>query len=51
MDSFQYDFFGEMYAEGAMRVGKYGFPQLAAEDYIPTKQVRPFNYLLYKIEK
>ena len=46
MDSFQYDFFGEMYAEGAMRVGKYGFPQLAAEDYIPTKQVRPFNYLL-----
>lgn len=46
MDCFQYDLFGEMYAETAMKVGKYGFPQLAEETYIPTKQVKPFNYLM-----
>ena len=46
MDFFQYDLLGEVYAGGAVRVGKYGFPQLAEEAYIPTKQVKPFNYLL-----
>lgn len=44
--SFQYDFFGDIYAGDANRVGKYGFPQLAEEDYIPTQQVKPFNYML-----
>lgn len=46
MDYFQYSFQGEIYAETSTKVGKYGFPQLAEEDYVPTKQVRPFNYLL-----
>ena len=46
MDNFQYDLYGEMYAGTAVKVGKYGFPQLAEENYIPTKQVKPFNYLL-----
>lgn len=46
MDSFQYDLYGELYAGTAVKVGKYGFPQLAEESYIPTKQVKPFNYLL-----
>lgn len=44
--SFQYDFFGDIYAGDANCVGKYGFPQLAEEDYIPTQQVKPFNYML-----
>lgn len=43
---FQYDFLGDIYAGDADRVGKYGFPQLAEEDYIPTQQVKPFNYML-----
>lgn len=46
MDNFQYDLYGEMYAGTAVKVGKYGFPQLAEEDYIPTQQVKPFNYML-----
>ena len=46
MASFQYDLYGELYTGTAMKVGKYGFPQLAEENYIPTKQVKPFNYLL-----
>lgn len=43
---FQYDFLGELYTKGSVRVGKYGFPQIAEERYIPTQQVKPFNYLL-----
>ena len=43
---FQYDFLGEIYAGNAERVGKYGFPQLEAEEHIPTQQVRPFNYMM-----
>jgi len=46
MDVFQYDFYGEFYAGTATKVGEYGFPQLAEEKHIPTKQVRSFNYLL-----
>jgi hypothetical protein len=46
MDYFQYDLYGEIYAGTSKRVGKYGFPQLAEEKFIPSKQVRPFNYLL-----
>lgn len=45
-DCFQYDFYGEIYASSAVRVGKYGFPQLAEETYIPTQQVKPFNYMM-----
>ncbi len=46
MDCFQYDLFGELYAGDAVKVGRYGFPQLAKETYIPTQQVKPFNYLM-----
>lgn len=46
MDNFQYDLYGEIYAGTAVKVGKYGFPQLAKENYIPTKNVKSFNYLL-----
>lgn len=46
MDCFQYDFLGEIYTETAVKVGKYGFPQLTEEHYIPTNQVKPFNYLM-----
>ncbi len=46
MDFFQYDLYGELYAGTAVKVGRYGFPQLAEENYIPSKQVKPFNYLL-----
>ena len=45
-ENFQYDLFGEMYAQNAIRVGKYGFPQLAEERNIPSQQVRPFNYMM-----
>lgn len=41
----QYDLMGEIYAEGADRVGKYGFPQLRQEKWIPT-QTKSFNYML-----
>lgn len=43
---FQYDFLGNLYAGDAEKVGKYGFPQLREENWVPTKNVRPFNYLL-----
>ena len=43
---FQYDLFGEIYAKDALRVGKYGFPQLAEEVSVPSQQVRPFNYMM-----
>lgn len=43
---FQYDLYGEIYASDAIRVGRYGVPQLAKENYIPTQQVRPFNYMM-----
>lgn len=43
---FQYDFWGEMYAGDADKVGKYGFPQLKKENWIPTEEVKSFNYLL-----
>lgn len=43
---FQYDLLGEIYAGGSERVGRYGFPQLAEENYVPTQQVRPFNYMM-----
>ena len=46
MDNFQYDLYGEIYAGTAVKVGKYGFHQLAKENYIPTKNVKSFNYLL-----
>lgn len=46
MDCFQYDLYGEMYAGTAVKVGKYGFPQLAEESYIPTRPVKTFNYML-----
>ena len=41
----QYDLYGELYAGNAKRVGKYGFPQLQEEQWIPTK-AKSFNYLL-----
>lgn len=41
----QYDLMGEIYAGDAVRVGKYGFPQLAEEHWIPT-EAKSFNYLL-----
>ena len=41
----QYDLFGEIYAGDAKRVGKYGFPQLSTEQWIPT-QAKSFNYLM-----
>ena len=41
----QYDLFGEIYAGDAERVGKYGFPQLSEEQWIPT-QAKSFNYLM-----
>ena len=46
MDYFQYDILGELYAGDAKRVGKYGFPQLSKEAFIPSNQVKPFNYML-----
>lgn len=42
---FQYDFFGEIYAAGAERVGKHGFPQLQEEKWIPEEPVASYNYL------
>ncbi len=45
-EHFQYDFYGEIYAGDAVRVGKYGFPQLAPEKHVPTQQVRPYNYMM-----
>lgn len=46
MTCFQYDFLGEIYAAGAKKVGKYGFPQLQAEQWIPEEKIISFNYLL-----
>lgn len=46
MDYFQYDFYGELYASEATKIGKYGFPQLMKENHVPTTQIKPFNYLL-----
>ena len=46
LDYFQYDLLGEIYAAGAERVGKYGFPQLQEEKLIPDGSVVGFNYLL-----
>lgn len=46
LDNFQYDFYGEIYAAGAERVGKYGFPRLQEEKLIPEGPVISFNYLL-----
>ncbi len=45
-DYLQYDFLGEVYADGAERVGKYGFPQMQEEKLIPDGSVTSFNYLL-----
>lgn len=45
-DYLQYDFLGEIYASGANRVGKYGFPQLQKEKLIPEGPAASFNYLL-----
>lgn len=42
----QYDFYGELYAGDAVRVGRYGFPELAKEQFIPSEQVMPFNYMM-----
>lgn len=41
----QYDLFGEIYAGDAQKVGKYGFPQLEKEQWIPS-QAKSINYLL-----
>lgn len=43
--SVQYDFLSELLAEKAERVGKYGFPQLKAQRYIPEGIPLPINYL------
>jgi hypothetical protein len=45
-NNLQYDILGELYANDAIRVGKYGFPQLQKENVIPDGEVRSFNYLL-----
>lgn len=42
----QYDLMGEIYAGDAIRVGRYGFPQLAGEQLLPSNHVKSFNYLL-----
>ena len=45
-DTVQYDLFSEFLAEDAVRVGKYGFPQLDAQEYLPEGEPLPINYLL-----
>ena len=46
LDYFQYDFLGEIYAGTAERVGKYGFPQVRAEQLIPEDPSNSFNFML-----
>lgn len=46
MDYLQYDLLGEIYAAGAERTGRYGFPKLREEKLIPEEPVASFNYLL-----
>lgn len=41
----QYDLFSEILAEKAKRVGRYGFPQLSPQEYIPEGIILPINYL------
>ena len=41
----QYDFISDIIAADAIRVGKYGFPQLEQQEYIPTGDILPINYL------
>lgn len=41
----QYDLLGEIYAGDALKVGRYNFPQLAEEKWIPSDKIRSFNYL------
>ncbi len=42
----QTDFICDFLAGDAQKVGRYGFPQLAQENYIPDAKVLPFNYML-----
>jgi len=42
----QLDFFSNMLIPGAKRVGKYNFPQVMEEQFVPTQKALPFNYLL-----
>ena len=42
----QTDFICDLLAGRAPKVGRYGFPLLARETYIPTTPVLPFNYML-----
>ena len=42
----QFDLFSDVIAENAERVGKYGFPQLEPQEYIPEGITLPINYLL-----
>lgn len=47
----QYDLLSEILAEGAQRVGKYGFPQLEQQEYIPEENPLPINYLLSSTDR
>lgn len=42
----QTDFICDFLAGDALKVGRYGFPQLARGNYIPDTAVLPFNYFL-----
>ena len=46
LDYLQFDLLGEIYAGDAEKVGKYGFPQLKEEKWLPEGGVYSFNYLL-----